>query len=349
MRTHNLLGAILLCSLGSDILLPPPRKHKPDLDTEFEALAKQCTEAGLDPLAINEAAGGPSGFAKTARTCLEMQAALRKIGIEVTHIGRLLLHDRMVSAQEEFGRTYGAVVRIGFAACGPVISQQVQQFADYEARCAREAILCGCGPDGVAQLDAELRGVDSGKPDFEMFSRLGKALLNVPQTSDLNPMYELGAREVTIGHGGLPLANVTLDDGKVESVNTTRPALQYHPKPQFLGNGSDGARTSFLVEAPRLEKGENTLTPKMKALRDAWLEKALHPAGRCTCGGGGGGDCDWCAMAQRREKREARRERRQARTYLALHKGDSLLQMDRARKREIRRAKQARRRRTGRR
>ncbi len=35
---------------------------------------------------------------------------------------------------------------------------------------------------------------------------------------------------------------------------------------------------------------------------DLELDGALHPAGRCTCGGGGGGDCEWCKMDQERDR-----------------------------------------------
>ena len=95
--------------------------------------------------------------------------------------------------------------------------------------------------------------------------------------------------------------------------------------------------------------------------RDAWLEKALHPAGRCTCGVGGfGGTCDWCVMDRRREKREVRRQGRAVSVKFqepATNQGptdeeaQALVSRDaeRGRKREAQRAKQARRRRTGRR
>lgn len=59
----------------------------------------------------------------------------------------------------------------------------------------------------------------------------------------------------------------------------------------------------------------------------------LHPAGRCACGGGGGGDCE-CVMDRRRSLREDRWERRTAASNVE-------------RKREVRRAKQARKARRG--
>lgn len=40
------------------------------------------------------------------------------------------------------------------------------------------------------------------------------------------------------------------------------------------------------------------------------LGSFLHPAGRCTCGGGGEGTCDWCVMDRRRSAREDRPELR---------------------------------------
>ncbi len=120
-----------------------------------------------------------------------------------------------------------------------------------------------------------------------------------------------------------------------------------------VGWGSD-----FLpVEAPRIEKSENTLSPAMKVKRDAWFDAALHPAGRCTCGGGGGGTCEWCRMDQHRAKREERKRGRAVlRRPVAEMKGDpepnsmlqeGILAYDRARKRLTRRAKQARKARRG--
>jgi hypothetical protein len=85
------------------------------------------------------------------------------------------------------------------------------------------------------------------------------------------------------------------------------------------------------------------------------VDAALHPAGRCTCGGGGTGDCEWCVMDQRRELREARRARRlgdmseAVDTEAAQRELAAARQAERDRKREAQRAKQARRRRTGRR
>lgn len=58
------------------------------------------------------------------------------------------------------------------------------------------------------------------------------------------------------------------------------------------------------------------------------VDASLHPAGRCTCGAGGGdaGTCEWCVMDRHREDRVARKP---------------------ARKREVRRAKSARKARRG--
>ena len=40
--------------------------------------------------------------------------------------------------------------------------------------------------------------------------------------------------------------------------------------------------------------------------------RSLHPAGRCTCGGGGGGSCEWCVMDRARADKEATAARRSA-------------------------------------
>lgn len=76
----------------------------------------------------------------------------------------------------------------------------------------------------------------------------------------------------------------------------------------------------------------------------------LHPAGRCTCGRGGGGSCEWCVMDQRRTKREDRLAWRAApmqedapRDLLCANL------IEHEKKAKHHKAKQARRRRTGRR
>lgn len=80
-----------------------------------------------------------------------------------------------------------------------------------------------------------------------------------------------------------------------------------------------------------------TARPRTKAEQErdrATMDAFLHPAGRCTCGGGGGGDCEWCVMDRRRALREDRWERRTAASNVE-------------RKREVQRAKQARKARRG--
>lgn len=87
------------------------------------------------------------------------------------------------------------------------------------------------------------------------------------------------------------------------------------------------------------------------------VDASLHPAGRCTCGGGGGGTCEWCRMDQHRVKREERKRGRAVlRRPVAEMKGDpelnsmlqeGILAYDRARKRLTRQAKQARKARRG--
>lgn len=87
------------------------------------------------------------------------------------------------------------------------------------------------------------------------------------------------------------------------------------------------------------------------------VDASLHPAGRCTCGGGDGGTCEWCRMDQHRAKREERKRGRAVlRRPVAEMKGDpelnsilqeGILAHDRALKRLTRRAKQARKARRG--
>ena len=42
--------------------------------------------------------------------------------------------------------------------------------------------------------------------------------------------------------------------------------------------------------------------------------RSLHPAGRCTCGGGGGGSCEWCVMDRARADKAAAVERNRRET-----------------------------------
>lgn len=128
----------LLAGLGIDLRTPEP---VPDIG-EAERVMRELAAAGISAPEVDHAAGGPENFLKVARVCLEMQAALRKLGIETVNVERLLLHDRMVRAQQDFGRRYGPLAGAGMALGLPV----VQGLADYEARCAKEAALCGCGP-----------------------------------------------------------------------------------------------------------------------------------------------------------------------------------------------------------
>jgi len=91
------------------------------------------------------------------------------------------------------------------------------------------------------------------------------------------------------------------------------------------------------------------------------VDASLHPAGRCTCGAGGGdaGTCEWCVMDRRRSLREVRRpssipctctpDSTCQRCYMLGYNDANPEERiaERARKREVRRAKQARKARRG--
>lgn len=44
------------------------------------------------------------------------------------------------------------------------------------------------------------------------------------------------------------------------------------------------------------------------------MDRFLHPAGRCTCGGGGGGNCEWCVMDRARADKAVAAERNRQET-----------------------------------
>lgn len=51
--------------------------------------------------------------------------------------------------------------------------------------------------------------------------------------------------------------------------------------------------------------------------RQRYIDRFLHPAGRCTCGGGGAGTCAWCKMDQARQAEEEAAEKARAATLEA--------------------------------
>ena len=62
-----------------------------------------------------------------------------------------------------------------------------------------------------------------------------------------------------------------------------------------------------LPQLSRIELGEWQPDPPPspgQVKLDAKVDAMLHPAGRCTCGGGGGGDCEWCKMDQVRAEND---------------------------------------------
>lgn len=62
-----------------------------------------------------------------------------------------------------------------------------------------------------------------------------------------------------------------------------------------------------LPQLSRIELGEWQPDPPPspgQVKLDAKVDAMLHPAGRCTCGGGGGGDCEWCKMDQTRAEND---------------------------------------------
>lgn len=157
MNIHRMRLLALAALAGTFPTPPPPRDPEPTRE-DIEALMNRCAAAGVDLHELHEAAGGPARFAAVAQTCLDMQAALRKLGIVTGNVERLLLHDRMVRAQEMFAERLGPI-RLGAFPVDLGLQPEVQRFADYEARCAKEAALCGCGPAGVELLDRDLRGL----------------------------------------------------------------------------------------------------------------------------------------------------------------------------------------------
>ncbi|HEY1176359.1 MAG TPA: hypothetical protein VGF17_09385, partial [Phytomonospora sp.] len=71
-----------------------------------------------------------------------------------------------------------------------------------------------------------------------------------------------------------------------------------------------GNITVTLITRRTLDTERADLLAVLRARRDRLalaaqvVADALHPCGRCTCGGGGGGDCAWCVMNRRREMQE---------------------------------------------
>jgi hypothetical protein len=175
-------------------------------------------------------------------------------------------------------------------------------------------------------------------------------VLTDPQTLDLNPMYDLGARKVTIGLAdGTPLAHVTLRDREPSDIKAMRPVLGKAIALEVNGRRGPGRQLRderervgeplrvlaayaglTTVELGEIERGLRIPTPKQwAALQDALPDLGemeapateaerrptvpqpnLHPAGRCTCAGEG--TCEWCEMDRRRELREARKSKRAA-------------------------------------
>lgn len=351
----------LLAMAGVDLRTPEPVS---DIG-EAERVMRELAAAGISAPEVDHAAGGPENFLKVARVCLEMQAALRKLGIETVNVERLLLHDRMVRAQQDFGRRYGPLAGAGMALGLPTLQPVVQGLADYEARCAKEAALCGCGPAGVAQLDADLRGVPVAMPTAaetfaafrgldipaagtERVVRLGDDRSTTVDVVLRTPMCELAS--------GSELARLQEETQRLvarqrgpglqirDACERARMSLVYLARCLHISHVEfgeyerqirpvtpelwDRAR-AILPDLPGAMPPETARRPEAEIERErAAVDAFLHPAGRCTCGGGGTGDCEWCVMDRRREEKAARKP---------------------ARKREAQRAKQARRRRTGRR
>ena len=170
-------------------------------------MAGELAAAGISGLEVFEHVGHDAcEFLRVGRTCLEAHAGLRKLGLESTHVPRLLLHARMVRAQEDFGRRCGPLAGAGMALGLPTMQPVLQRFVDYEARCAREVSLCSCGPTGVAQLDSELRGLPPAHQEAaETFAAL----------RDLNR--RVGQGEFQIGDGITGSAKAFREAGAVLS------------------------------------------------------------------------------------------------------------------------------------
>lgn len=362
----------LLAAAGVDLRTP-----EPDIG-ETEKVMRELAAAGIDLTSVHEAAGGFARVVAVGRTCLEMQVALRRLGIETTDVGRLRKHHEMVEWQTEFGRRYGAIA--GTGAAPPHVQAAARAFADYEARCAKEAALCGCGPAGVAQLDADLRGVPVEMPTasetFAAFRGLDRRAMTreqiMAEQGDMTPKIHSVGGTLQIIESTLRGPGLQIRDARERA----RMSLPYLARCLYISH----------VELSEIERNIRTVTPELwdrarailpelpfavppeTAQRPAGeleqeravVDAFLHPAGRCICGGDG--TCEWCVMDKRRDLREARRWRRLSYESMGecrcgMHcppyqgcrdgEADPPAVTERARKREAQRVKQARRRRRG--
>lgn len=294
MRSYHGLFAFASILAG---LAEPDRPLPKPLAEGTAAMLDELYTRGIDATEVLEAAGGAEHFETVARACLDMQAALKVIGIETRNPWRMLEHRHMLTRQRQFADRVGSLAMASALAATGAFSATVSQFALYESRCAREASLCACGPAGVAQLAEEHRAacaefrVDRASPPPRARSAEGQVA-----HADLAGSLDLS--------GFRPRQIVRIEDADGRTMaHATVGAAQ--------GVQGWGPLAPFQVSELPLEKAENTMSPKMKAEVVAWLSDALHPTGRCTCGGEG--RCAWCEMDRRRERREARQAQRTAR------------------------------------
>lgn len=406
---RGILGAaLLIAGLGPD-LQPPVRPREPEPEpepttAEVDAMYAALVAAGIDAGRLAaDVRGWPGEFMRRGR--IELAAR------DLTAAGVADLDTNRAALKQATGLTYdehaALLERVKSRASESVFTVRQLREAGVTMTPGLPDDMRVCVGKGMTfSRDGEL--VEITEPGD---LRVGfKVNLSEPQTIDLNPMYELGAREVTLGDAaGRPLAHITLADRAVDHVSTTRPALSYDPVPRFrdqevlrgpglqIRDARTRARLSLRdlgdclgiphVELGEIERNLRPVSPDLWKLARVYLpalpeamppetapmhqvgqdvrrilDRYLHPAGRCTCGAGGGdaGTCEWCVMDRRRSLREDRLTARATSAKYQQNRGEDdpgptleeatmlhLRDAEREHKREVRRAKQARKARRG--
>lgn len=352
MRSYHGLFAFASILAG---LAEPDRPLPKPLAEGTAAMLDELYTRGIDATEVLEAAGGAEHFETVARACLDMQAALKMIGIETRNPWRMLEHRHMLARQRQFADRVGSLAMASALAATGAFSATVSQFALYESRCAREASLCACGPAGVAQLAEEHRAaldragsrrkidisergivgwfdVTTGEQEL---SGTAEAMRSMGMTvsADVPDQQRVTMRAPVPRGPGLLIRDArerrgwslkylaallmmpAVELGEYERNVEPVPPARWEDFRRVLGDPLPEVMPA--QTAPSLALGIGGLLAEQcisgADARAAIIDKALHPAGRCTCSPGGGPSCEWCRCDERRTKREDRRARRTAR------------------------------------
>lgn len=111
---------------------------------------------------------------------------------------------------------------------------------------------------------------------------------------------------------GRPLAR-RLPDGSITSTRPTIDEARRDPD-AFARYVMSDQHPAMAYRAPGpvdfKRAGEESRARRTILAAAERIDAFLHSAGKCTCGGGGTGDCDWCVMDRRRAAREDRPAKR---------------------------------------